>query len=575
MSVISLREILETNKLIGPNFDDWYRSLRIVIMHEKLIDVIDEPEDLILQSIYDAECFHYKKKEHWKRNCKEYLATLKDKKQSEILMKNIFKVSLATTNSSLWVLDTGSGYNICNMLQGFKISMRLKKGEVNIQVGNSAKVAAIPVRSISLIMPLGKVLMLDDCYYVLKFVSNIISASILDKHGFRIIIGNGICSIYYGDDLYVNGYFQHDVYVLPNVNVNLIMHVSSLKRKRDDHVNHTYLWHCRLGHIGEKRINKLYKEGYLDKYDFESYPTCESCLKGKMTKSPFTGSGERASELLGLIYTDVCGPIKIQARGRYSYFITFTDDMSRYEFVYLLKCSKGSVVKLRNRLKKIGADEKVETYKSRLVAKGYRQKEGVDYDETFSLVAMLKSIRILLAIAAYYVYEIWQMDVKTTFLNGELEEDVCEEEPCVYKKVSESTIIFLVLYVDDIFLIGNDTPALQSTNIWLSEQFSMKHLGEATYILEINICRDRSRKLLGLSQSLYIDTILKRYNMDNFKRGYIPIGTEITLNMEDCPKTPEERERMSRIPYASAVGAIMYTMTCTHPDVAYALGVTS
>ena len=68
--------------------------------------------------------------------------------------------------------------------------------------------------------------------------------------------------------------------------------------------------------------------------------------------------------------------------------------------------------------KKIGADGKVETYKARLVAKGYRQQEGIDYDETFSPVAMLKSIWILLAIAAYYDYEIWQMDVKTSFLNG-------------------------------------------------------------------------------------------------------------------------------------------------------------
>ncbi|MUG03538.1 hypothetical protein ECC01_21350 [Bacillus tequilensis] len=62
--------------------------------------------------------------------------------------------------------------------------------------------------------------------------------------------------------------------------------------------------------------------------------------------------------------------------------------------------------------KKIGVDGKVETYKARLVAKGYRQRQGVDYDETFSPVAMLKSIRILLAIAAHYDYEIWQMDVK-------------------------------------------------------------------------------------------------------------------------------------------------------------------
>ena len=146
----------------------------------------------------------------------------------------------------------------------------------------------------------------------------------------------------------------------------------------------------------------------------------------------------------------------------------------------------------------------VHTFKARLVAKGYRQKQGIDYDETFSPVVMLKSIRILLAIAAHYDYEIWQMDVKTAFLNGNLVEDVymtqpegfesndvkkvCklqrsiyglkqasrswnirfdeavkefdfiknEDEPCVYKKVSGSAIVFLVLYVDDILLIGND-----------------------------------------------------------------------------------------------------------------------
>ena len=74
--------------------------------------------------------------------------------------------------------------------------------------------------------------------------------------------------------------------------------------------------------------------------------------------------------------------------------------------------------------KKIGVDGNVETYKARLVAKRYPQRQGVDYDETFSPVAMLKSIRILLAIAAHYDYEIWQMDVKTTFLNGNLEEEV-------------------------------------------------------------------------------------------------------------------------------------------------------
>ena len=106
------------------------------------------------------------------------------------------------------------------------------------------------------------------------------------------------------------------------------VHNINTKRFKSDNLKPSYLWHCHLGHINETRMSKLYKQGSLDSFDWESYETCESCLSGKMTKSPFTGKGERASEVLELIHSDVCGPITIHARRGFSYFITFIDDYS-------------------------------------------------------------------------------------------------------------------------------------------------------------------------------------------------------------------------------------------------------
>jgi hypothetical protein len=175
--------------------------------------------------------------------------------------------------------------------------------------------------------------------------------------------------------------------------------------------------------------------------------------------------------------------------------------------------------------KKTDTHGNVTIYKDRLVAKGFRQIQGVDYGEIFSPVAMLKSIRVLLAIATYFYYEIWKMDVKTAFFNDNIEEElymvqpegfidpkdankVCKlqrsiyglkqasrswnlrfdevikgfgfvqntEETCIYKKMSGSSVSFLVLYVDDILLIGNDVQMLNSVKEYLKSKFSIKDM---------------------------------------------------------------------------------------------------
>ncbi|GKA34060.1 retrotransposon protein, putative, ty1-copia subclass [Tanacetum coccineum] len=274
--------------------------------------------------------------------------------------------------------------------------------------------------------------------------------------------------------------------------------------------------------------------------------------------------------------------------------------------------------------KKTDMDGAVHTYKARLVAKGYTQTPGIDYEETFSPVADIRAIRILIAIAAYYDYEIWQMDVKTAFLNGYLNEEVYMEqpegfvnpkypnrvcklkrsiyglkqasrqwnkrfddeikkfgfsqnadEPCVYLKASGSNVTFLILYVDDILIMGNSIPMLQDVKSYLGKCFAMKDLGEAAYILGIKIYRDRSRRLIGLCQSAYIEKILKRFHMENSKRGSIPMQDKLRLSKSQGASTPAELKRMQSVPYASAVGSIMYAVRCTRPDVAFAQNITS
>ena len=96
----------------------------------------------------------------------------------------------------------------------------------------------------------------------------------------------------------------------------------------------TYLWQFRLGHIVVKRMKKLHAGGLLESLDYESFDTCEPCLLGKMTKTPFSRKMERANDLSEIIHTDVCDPMTIKAHGRYRYFLTFIDDLSKV-WVYL------------------------------------------------------------------------------------------------------------------------------------------------------------------------------------------------------------------------------------------------
>ena len=144
---------------------------------------------------------------------------------------------------------------------------------------------------------------------------NMIGSCLL-QYGYSRKLENNCCSVYmnktfYGHTPNVNG--------LLNLNCSNT-HIHNIDAKRCKVHNDSYLWHCHSGHIGVKRMKKLHADGLLESLDYESLDACEPCLMGKITKTPFSGTMERATDLLEIIHTDVCGPMNIEARDRYHYF---------------------------------------------------------------------------------------------------------------------------------------------------------------------------------------------------------------------------------------------------------------
>lgn len=149
-------------------------------------------------------------------------------------------------------------------------------------------------------------------------------------------------------------------------------------------------------------------------------------------------------------------------------------------------------------------------------------------------------------------------------------------DTCLYfKHVRSVTPLYILLYVDDILLISSSKSEIAGVKHDLKKHFDMKDLGPAQKILGVKITRDRSKKVMRLSQIDYLHKVLDRFSMLNSKPAPIPLGGHLKLSKSSCPTTVAEIEKMRNVPYDVAVGSVMYAMLCTRPDLAFAISILS
>ena len=267
-------------------------------------------------------------------------------------------------------------------------------------------------------------------------------------------------------------------------------------------------------------------------------------------------------------------------------------------------------------------DGSIIKFKARLVAQGFTQVYGIDYAETYAPVARYSSIRLIIALAAHYDWELHQMDVKTAYLNGELDvpiymrapdglsligqtcppDSVCllvkslyglkqsgrrwhvninqsllsigftplHADRCVYVRRKADCIDIIALYVDDLLIASSKISEMVTVKRRLTQQYDMEDMGEATFILGIDIRRERATRSISISQSAYLNTLLKRHGMADCNATSTPMEATAAHELMSAADGYEASPSLTR-DYQSIIGGLMFAAICTRPDIAFAV----
>nr|GEY38135.1 hypothetical protein [Tanacetum cinerariifolium] len=505
---------------------------------------------------------------------------------------------------------------------GLRRSRKLKPGALSLYVGDGHHAAVEAIGENHLCLSSGLVLILHNCHYAPSIIRGIILVSRLYKDGFVNHFENdNSISIFKNNMIYFNSIPHDDIYEIvmssSNANDSSVYAVSNKRAKLN--LDSALLWHCRLEHINKKRIKKFQHDGLLDSTDlkfFENYVACT------MARKPYSHQVEKAKDLVGLIHTDERGIIahrtppytpqinEVLERRNQTLLDMVRSMMSQTTHPSPIGIMPLSLLhafsiwfQLRNEvwhgqapklsyLKVWGCEtlvkrdtltkpDKLESKSIKCIFVGY-PKETMGY-----YFYCPPENKVFVARNVEFFENNTSLDHKED--DQEINEPQSDINPIRRSTRKRHAPDRMCLYIDaeehelrDLGEPANYKAALldPESDKWLNAMnveicFAMKDLGEAAYILGIKIYQDRSRRLISLCQSAYIEKILKRFYMENSRRGMIPMQEKLKFSKSRGASTPAEVRRMQNIPYASIVGSIMYAVRCTRPDVAFTLIITS
>ena len=270
------------------------------------------------------------------------------------------------------------------------------------------------------------------------------------------------------------------------------------------------------------------------------------------------------------------------------------------------------------------ADGSIDKYKGRIVAKGYAQREGIDYTETFAPTARFGALRTVLALAAMEDWELESVDISTAFLNGDIDAEVYMQKPegvefpgfegsewvlqllkglygikqgpriwskklhtsltsIGFQRLESDHSVFIYerdgvkmvvpVHVDDLVLASASKEAIKRVKDELRSRFKIHEQGPTSFLLGVKVDRDRQNRTISLSQPAYVDSILETYRMHGCNPERTPMSEKARLSSTMSPVSNEDKEDMKKVPYREALGKLLYLSIATRPDISYAVGV--